>query len=544
MNDVQSGKAPEHYDILLAGNSISVIMLAACLARNKVRVGLLRNRQMPPDLTGEATIPYTSMIFELIADRYGVPEIKNIARTRDIQQKVMPSSGVKKNLGFIYHQRSRAVDLGQALQFNVPSEHGENHLFRPDIDAYLLAAAIGYGAQLVEIDNSPEVLVEDSGVKVATALGRWVTADFMVDGSQGGQVLARQAGLVSQASTQKTRTLEFSTHMLGVVPFDECVQGDFPGQWHGGTLHHVFDGGWVGVIPFNNHQHSRNPLVSVLVSLREDLCPSMDGDQVLAGLIELYPGLGRHLSGARRVREWALRQPPRQVYRTALERRCLMFDEGAASNDLLFSRKLSNAAELVLALAHRLIKAAHSGDYRSPALNDFVLTQDSIISLSDRIASAAYVSFRDPELWNAFARVWLLQSIAATITARKINDAFAKDLDPRVFDEIDQLAEDGFWMPLYQGYKDILNTTLGLCDDVKSAKVSAAHAASSIFAELANASFVPPIFDFANPHARVYQLTTLRKLKALWWGLMQVPSEVGRLIFYRSFRKPSLRKES
>ena len=30
MNDVQSGKAPEHYDILLAGNSISVIMLAAC----------------------------------------------------------------------------------------------------------------------------------------------------------------------------------------------------------------------------------------------------------------------------------------------------------------------------------------------------------------------------------------------------------------------------------------------------------------------------------------------------------------------------------
>lgn len=84
MNDVQSGKAPEHYDILLAGNSISVIMLAACLARNKVRVGLLRNRQMPPDLTGEATIPYTSMIFELIADRYGVPEIKNIARTRDL----------------------------------------------------------------------------------------------------------------------------------------------------------------------------------------------------------------------------------------------------------------------------------------------------------------------------------------------------------------------------------------------------------------------------------------------------------------------------
>ncbi|WP_025131881.1 NAD(P)/FAD-dependent oxidoreductase [Pseudomonas sp. PH1b] len=544
MNDQPFGQAPNHYDILLAGNSLSVLMLAACLARNNVRVGLLRNRHLPPDLTGEATIPYTSMIFELIADRYGVPEIKDIARTRDIQQKVMPSSGVKKNLGFIYHRPGQAVDLGQALQFNVPSEHGENHLFRPDIDAYLLAAAVRYGAQLVEIDDSPEVVLEVDGIKVATAQGPWVSARFMVDGSPAGHRIAGQAGLDCRPATLQTRTLEFSTHMLGVVPFDECAHGDFPGQWHGGTLHHVFDGGWIGVIGFNNHQHSRNPLVSVLVSLREEACQSTDGDQVLAGLIEQYPGLGKHLSGARRVREWAVREPEREVYRTALERRCLMFDQGAASNDLLFSRKLSNGAELVLALAHRLIEAAHSGDYRSPALNDFVMTQDSIIALSDRIAAAAHVAFRDPELWNAFARVWLLQSIAATITARKINDAFAKALDPRVFDDIDRLAEDGFWMPLYQGYKDILNTTLGLCDDVKSAKVSAAQAASSIFSALANASFVPPIFDFANPHARVYQLTTLRKLKALWWGLMQVPSEVGRLIFYRSFRKPSMRKES
>lgn len=544
MNDALFGQGPDHYDVLLAGNSISVTMLAACLARNKVRVGLLRNQHMPADLTGEATIPYTSMIFELIADRYSVPEIKTIARTRDIKQKVMPSSGVKKNLGFIYHQRCQAVDMRQALQFNVPSEHGENHLFRPDIDAYLLAAAVRYGAQLVEVEDSPQVQLGVGGVKVAVAQGQWVSADFLVDGSQAGHMLARQAGLGSHPTCLKARSVVFSTHMLGVVPFDECAVADFPGQWHGGTLHHVFNEGWIGVIPFNNHQHSRNPLVSVLVSLREDACQGADGDRVLAGLIEKYPGISKHLRGARRVREWAVREPVERVYQTELERRCLLFDEALASNDLLFSRKLSNAAELVLALAHRLINAAHSGDYQSSELNEFVETQDGIIKLSDRIAASAYVAFRDPYLWDAFARVWLLQSIAATITARKINDAFAKALDPQVFDAIDQVTKDGFWMPLYQGYKDILNATLGLCDDVKSGKISAAHAADSIFSELAKASFVPPIFDFANPHARVYQLTTLRKLKAFWWGIMQVPSEVGRLIFYRSFRKPSIRKES
>ncbi|MDP0651928.1 hypothetical protein Q8F83_26030, partial [Klebsiella pneumoniae] len=74
-----------------------------------------------------------------------------------------------------------------------------------------------------------------------------------------------------------------------------------------------------------------------------------------------------------------------------------------------------------------------------------------------------YIAFRDPDLWNAYARVWLLQSIAATITARKINDAFARTRDPHVFDEIDRVTDDGFWMPLYQGYKDILNFALERC---------------------------------------------------------------------------------
>ncbi|HHG5078897.1 TPA: hypothetical protein ACPWKG_000171 [Pseudomonas aeruginosa] len=99
-------------------------------------------------------------------------------------------------------------------------------------------------------------------------------------------------------------------------------------------------------------------------------------------------------------------------------------------------------------------------------------------------------------------------------------------------------------MPLYQGYKDILNFALERCHEVEIGNLSSSDAARQIFARLAAADFVPPIFDFADPDARVYQLTTWRKLKALWWGLVKVPSEVGRLIFYRSFRNPSMRKES
>ncbi|MDF5932093.1 hypothetical protein P4105_29525 [Pseudomonas aeruginosa] len=101
------------------------------------------------------------MIFELVADRYQVAEIKDIARTRDIHRQVMPSSGVKKNLGFIYHEPGRAVDMGKALQFNVPSEHGENHLYRPDVDAHLLNAAVRYGATVFSVGTDARIELHD-----------------------------------------------------------------------------------------------------------------------------------------------------------------------------------------------------------------------------------------------------------------------------------------------------------------------------------------------------------------------------------------------
>lgn len=116
--------------------------------------------------------------------------------------------------------------------------------------------------------------------------------------------------------------------MLDVEPFDACVSSDFPGQWHAGTLHHVFAEGWIGVIPFNNHQHSRNPRVSVLLSINRRMLDPADGDRLLAELIDRYPSLRQHLASARRVGEWQVRAPAQHFHHEPLGRRHLLFDEG------------------------------------------------------------------------------------------------------------------------------------------------------------------------------------------------------------------------
>jgi FADH2 O2-dependent halogenase len=41
---------------------------------------------------------------------------------------------------------------------------------------------------------------------------------------------------------------------------------ELPGMkhmWHDGTLHHIFDGGWFWIIPFDNHKKSQNSLCSI-----------------------------------------------------------------------------------------------------------------------------------------------------------------------------------------------------------------------------------------------------------------------------------------
>jgi tetracycline 7-halogenase / FADH2 O2-dependent halogenase len=528
-----------HYDVAILGTRMGGLILAAILARHNARVVVLDDDIMPRHQSGEATIPYSSMLFELIADRYDLPEIRAIARADELAEKVMPSSGIKKNLGFLYHGEGQPQDPGQSLQFNVPSEHGESHLFRQDIDSWLLHGAIRRGAVYRPRRRDGTIAFDADRVRIQDGYGEWLSADFVIDASGPGSPLADRFGLRQFPGPLTARSTLFTTHMIGVKPYDDCAPHALAGHWHAGTLHHVFAGGWLGIIPFDNHAVSTNPLCSVVISLTGDAPAGMDGDAVLADLIRRFPSLAPHLGPARRVREWDVRQPAQYAASAAFGDRFLLLDDTAWNNDLLFSRALSNTAELVQALAHRLLAAVRAKDYTLPALRDFEKIQRGVALLNDRILAAAQTAFRDPNLWNAFARVWLMQSIACTVTTRKVHDAFVKSGDPAVFESIDQVAEDGFWMPLFDGYKQVLNLALGACEGVRDGALTASQAADSIFKALSGLTCLPPIFDFADPEARVYQLTTLRKIKTLWWGLTMAPGGVGSLIFYRSFRKPA-----
>src|SRR5437016_747853 len=119
----------ERYDVAILGAGMAGGMLGAVLARNGVKVLLIDASSHPRFAVGESTIPYTSAMTRIIAERYQVPEIEPLAGFRSIHEKVTQMCGRKQNFGFVYHQQGRPQDPEQINQLVVPEwQHTETHL--------------------------------------------------------------------------------------------------------------------------------------------------------------------------------------------------------------------------------------------------------------------------------------------------------------------------------------------------------------------------------------------------------------------------------
>ena len=87
--------------------------------------------------------------------------------------------------------------------------------------------------------------------------------------------------------------------MLDVKPFDKFSHNrqKKPALWKEGTLHHIFDGGWIWIIPFNNHKTSKNRLTSVGLQLDIDKYPNttLSPEDEFRKIIGNFPSIKKQL---------------------------------------------------------------------------------------------------------------------------------------------------------------------------------------------------------------------------------------------------------
>ena len=267
------------YDVVILGSGISGSILAAIVARHGLNTLLIDSGHHPRFAVGESMIPNTSQMLKIMAQRYDVPELEYISTFRNLRRHVTTSSGMKRNFSFVHHTRGKRLDPTQSTM--LPIQHypdgPESHLMRQDVDAFMLAAAVRYGADALQDTSVTELERHTSGWTLKTKCGRTIEAKYIVDGSGHNSVLAKRFGWREQPTRLRLHSRSLFTHMVGVRPFDDFFKPashGLPQPLSQGTLHHIFDGGWLWVIPFDNYESAGNPLCSVGLQLDPRMFPA------------------------------------------------------------------------------------------------------------------------------------------------------------------------------------------------------------------------------------------------------------------------------
>ncbi|NEQ53069.1 MAG: NAD(P)-binding protein [Leptolyngbya sp. SIO3F4] len=269
IDDAERRKMPNksgRYDVAIIGSGIAGSTLAAILSRQRINVVLFEAGSHPKFAIGESMILETSEVMRSLAHFYDVPELAYFSSENYVEH-IGTSHGVKRHFSYAHHTAEKPFDIGHTLQAVIPKQpHGhELHLYRQDTDYFLVTVAIRYGAHVLQNTPVQSVSIEDDGVNLSTTSGQVFTADYVVDAGGFHSLLAESFNLRHQ--NLQTHSRGIFTHMVGVPCFHTVTASksayDVPFHLSEGTLHHIFEGGWLWVIPFDNHAKSTNPLCSV-----------------------------------------------------------------------------------------------------------------------------------------------------------------------------------------------------------------------------------------------------------------------------------------
>jgi len=524
----------EKYDVAILGRHLATGLLAAVLSRNGVRVLLVDGAQDAAQPAGETTVPYTAEVFFTLASRFGVPEIAALGLTSDLPAAVRSSSGVKHSLGFLYHAPGAEQNPRETVQFNVPGEHAEWHPYRPDVDEYARRIAVRHGTRTIRFRPTVvDVLPGKDDVAVQTSDGRLFRARCVVDGlGPGSPLLPRMAATAPASTRLRHRSRLISGHLRGVRPFEDCVDPSrYPGTtpWSKGTISHLFPGGWLQVVHFDNHPDASNPLCGVSLSVGPERFGDLSGDPAVAfrAVVDRFPSLRRSFADAIAVGDWSDDLDCASNVAGAASDRVFLFDRTATRNDMFLSRDVTMGAELVLALAPVLIRAAATDDWSAERFQPVARFQTALAQLNDRFLVAARTAGCDFMLWNAFSRVWLLWSILAALSLKRIRNDCLRGDD---WAAASRMTEGPYWFALPAGLPDLLDDTFALIEEVGRDEVMPRAAAGRIFKALARAPFVPPLYRFHAPEDRYYTFSVRKRLRMLVWSKTAAPPEFRAML--------------
>ncbi len=425
----------KRFDVAIIGSGIAGSALGAILARQGLRVVIFEAKSHHRFSIGESLILETSEMMRALANMYDVPELAYFS-SENFAAFYGTTHGVKRHFGFLHHTAGQPHDKQRTLQAVIPKQpHGhELHLYRQDTDYFMMTTAVSYGATVLQNTSVQDITLFPDRVEVTTGKGAIYAADYVVDAGGYKSLLADKFGLRDHNLQAHSRAI--FTHMVN-VPCYHQVGGSqetygLPFRMSEGTLHHVFAGGWLWVIPFDNHPESTNPLCSVGLLLdprqhppQNELTPEEEFFQFIAQ----FPTVAAQFKDAETVRDWVRAGRIQYSSTQVVGDRWALLGHAAGFIDPLYSKGLYSSLTAVSLLAHLLLQAKETGDYSAAAFAPLERVTLNFIRSADRLVANSFKSFANYKLWHVYAVLWLLGAYTEYLRLNMMHAIAGRDRD-------------------------------------------------------------------------------------------------------------------
>ncbi|WP_245996743.1 NAD(P)/FAD-dependent oxidoreductase [Streptomyces armeniacus] len=533
-----TGKTPQ-YDVAILGAGLTGAALAGCLARNGAKVLILDSGTHPRFSTGESVTPYAAVLLRILSERYGVPELSLLSNFESTQERVSSHCGLNRTSGYLYHRPGMRQNPVESAQFSPGSLFQDgSHFFRQDTDSWLVNTAVAYGADIRQQQRITDVAVGEDGVTLSTGDGKGPVfrARFVVDTSGPASPLADRLELREEPTRLRHRSRSLYNHMLGVRPYEETVAaGDQRARvpWSQGTLHHLFEGGWMWVIPFDNHPRATNPLCSVGLVLDPEVHPEpgCSPEEEFRSFVARYPDLAPQFRDARPAREWTRTGTQQYSSKQTVGYRWCVTGAAAGYVDELHSCGLTASLQTVGALGWRLLDALRADDFAVERFSDVQELEQSLLDFNDSLVAAAFTSTADWELWDSWFQVWSLGQLLGLLDARLALSKYAENHRAEELAGLERCAPAG-GMPDYPPLRELFTRAERLVRDVRTGDRDPRESGLELMRVLRSADFTPPGYGFGEPGRRHHGMSPAQTLTTLRWARSsRVPGEIGALTY-------------
>jgi FADH2 O2-dependent halogenase len=531
----------ESYDVVVGGSGMSASTTAMILGKHGLNVAMIEAGSHPRFAIGEAMLPQSSMWMWIVGECHDIPEIQYLSDADEIVDNVTSSCGIKHSIGFAYHEHGSSVASDHAHQLIPPRLpfYSESHLLRSDVDHYLVEAAQRYGVEYVDETAITDVDITQDAVTVTTEHGS-TEAAFYVDGTGGNSILADEMGYREGTPDLETDSRAIFTHVEGLTPFDEVVEADARPQQsnrlHDGTLHHVFDGGWMWVIPFDNFERSEGNRASVGLMLDREKYPvneSVSAEEEVRNIVGNFPDIERHLDSAEPVMPWVRTGRIQRSASQSSGHRHYLTNNTYGFVDPLYAIGLVNTFESVFVSTNLLLDAFESGDFSAERFAPIDEMHRQQLVGNDRLISNAYKSMGDFRLWNAWTQMWLGQVLFHDIYVQRHCFNYLNSGQTTEFDALLKEPSPGVGAP-FVTQKDAMCTMMGdVLDAYEDGETSAEDAAELMLEEMRDAEWLPKhIYDWGSERARHVDFSNPELVgKLIEWGKADSPPRLRERLF-------------